>query len=66
MNTADCEWVSCRVIIPVPMKTVYRDKQHLVHLLSVGALYMAVDEVKAALAPAPGVQRAILDLGLFV
>ena len=37
------------------------DKQHLVHLLAVGRLYIAVDEVEAALAPTVSRQRAILD-----
>ncbi|KAI5118738.1 hypothetical protein M0805_000067 [Coniferiporia weirii] len=39
------------------------DKQHLVHLLSVGRLYIAVEEVEAVLAPSPTEQKAILDLG---
>ncbi|KAH8116984.1 S-adenosyl-L-methionine-dependent methyltransferase [Phellopilus nigrolimitatus] len=39
------------------------DKQHLVSLLSIGGLYIAVQEVRDALAPAVGRQRTILDLG---
>lgn len=40
------------------------DKQHFVHLLSVGGLYMAKQEVEEALTPMPGVSRSILDLGI--
>ena len=39
----------------------YSDKQHLTLLLGVGGLYAAKKQVRAALAP--GVPRAILDLG---
>lgn len=42
------------------------DKQHLTQLLGVGGLYAATEQVRAALAPAPGVQRAILDLGKLI
>lgn len=44
---------------------VSSDKQHLTQLLGVGGLYAAKEQVRAALSPAPGVQRAILDLGKF-
>lgn len=41
------------------------DKQHFVHLLAVGGLYMATEEVDEALRFIPDVPRAILDLGTF-
>ncbi|KZV85115.1 S-adenosyl-L-methionine-dependent methyltransferase [Exidia glandulosa HHB12029] len=39
------------------------DKQHLMHLIAIGGLYIAKDAVRRALAPEAGVQRRILDLG---
>ena len=48
------------------LKFAPSDKQHLTQLLGVGGLYAATEQVRAALAPAPGVQREILDLGKFI
>lgn len=42
-----------------------RDKQHLVHLLSVGRLYTAVEEIEEVLADNAPYQKAVLDLGEF-
>ncbi|KLO11866.1 S-adenosyl-L-methionine-dependent methyltransferase [Schizopora paradoxa] len=39
------------------------DKQHIVHLLSVGRLYIPVEMVENALTELPDRRRAILDLG---
>ncbi|KLO18675.1 S-adenosyl-L-methionine-dependent methyltransferase [Schizopora paradoxa] len=39
------------------------DKQHLVHLLSVGRLYTAVEEIEEVLADNAPYQKAVLDLG---
>ena len=49
-----------------PSDDIYSDKQHLAQLLGVGGLYAAKGQVQMALAPAPGVQRSILDLGKFI
>ena len=49
--------------IQVPESYQFRDKQHLVGLLSIGGLYIAVKEVQEALVPIPDRQRTILDLG---
>ena len=45
------------------LSTLLRDKQHLVNLLALDGLYVAKDEVQAALAPIPERPRLILDLG---
>ncbi|KAH8109632.1 hypothetical protein DFH11DRAFT_1548084 [Phellopilus nigrolimitatus] len=37
--------------------------QNDLYLLPAGRLYIAIEEVETALAPSPGVERAILDLG---
>ncbi|KZT52067.1 S-adenosyl-L-methionine-dependent methyltransferase [Calocera cornea HHB12733] len=39
------------------------DKQHLMHKLSLGALYYPIDLVQKALDPVDGEQKAIMDLG---
>ena len=44
-------------------RMAYRDKQHLIQLVTVGGLYVPREEVQAALAPEPGITKRILDLG---
>ena len=63
MNTRVCE---SRATVSIHLgfsESASSDKQHLTQRLGVGGLYAATEQVRAALAPAPGVQRAILDLG---
>ena len=64
MNTRVCE---PRSFAPIPSDFSDgdpSDKQHLTQRLGMGGLYAATEQVRAALLPAPGVQRAILDLGM--
>ncbi len=40
-----------------------RDKQHLMLYMAVGGLYVPKDDIRRILAPEPGVEKSILDLG---
>jgi hypothetical protein len=42
---------------------VPRERNHLMHLVALGRLYMEEDKVRRILAPQDGVKKRILDLG---
>lgn len=43
-----------------------REKNHLIHLVNLGRLYIEGERVRRVLARVEGEQKRILDLGMFV
>lgn len=62
-SSGDCRLLRLIREILRRVHTLYRDRQHATIYVGLGSLYPCTDVVERILAPEPGVNKQVIDLG---